>query len=260
MQRERESNRADLHPHTTYSDGQLSPKDLVELSVKLGLEIIAITDHNTTDGLSEGLAAAKKHPHLHVIPGVELTTTEDGVHILGYFVDYELPWFLSELARLRKSQRRSLEQTVKKLDGLAIHVVWRRILDLAGKGSVGRRHVALAMLEKGYVASIDEAFDLYLGHNGSARTTMAYNLTPTEAMAMVARASGLPVLAHPAYIPDLESLIVELKGGGLVGLEAYCWGYGSEAVTRLLRVARRHRLLPLGGSDFHSPKVTGARL
>lgn len=245
------SGRADLHLHTTYSDGQLAPKDLVGLSVERGLQIIAVTDHNTTGGLTEALAAAEKHAGLQVIPGVELSTGVDGVHILGYFVVYELGWFQSELARIRRSQRQSIRETVGKLGDLGLHVAWRRVLEMASEGSVGRRHIALAMLEKGYVASIDEAFYLYLGRNGSVRTEMAYNLTPAEAVAVVVRANGLPVLAHPAHLPGLESLVVDLKGGGLVGLEAYCWGYASQTITRLLALARRHRLLSLGGSDFH---------
>jgi len=233
---------------------------VVELAAERGLKIIAITDHNTTDGLAEAQAAAENHTDLEVIPGVELTTRADGVHILGYFMNYGLPWFQTELARLRRSQRQSIRETVSKLRDLGLHVVWRRVLELAGKGSVGRPHVALAMVEKGYVASTGEAFELYLGRNDSVLTEMVHNLTPAEAATMITRAGGLSVLAHPAYLADLESLVIELKGGGLVGMEVYCWGYDSEAVARLLAVARRHRLLPLGGSDFHGQEVTQGRL
>jgi len=251
---------ADLHLHTTYSDGQMSPDDLVELAAGRGLKIIAITDHNTTDGLAEAQAAAENHADIEVIPGVELTTRADGVHILGYFVNYGLAWFQTELARLRSSQRQSIRGTVRQLRDLGMHVTWRRVVELAGRGSAGRPHIALAMLEKGYVASTDEAFELYLGRNDSVLTEMVHNLTPAEAATMITRAGGLSVLAHPAYLADLESLVIELKGGGLVGMEVYCWGYDRETVTRLLEASRRHRLLPLGGSDFHGLEVTQGRL
>ena len=171
---------ADLHLHTIYSDGLLTPQDLVELAVERGLKIIAITDHNTTDGLAEAQAAAENHADLEVIPGVELTTSADGVHILGYFMNYGLPWFQTELARLRSSQRQSIRETVQKLRDLGLNITWRRVLELAGRGSVGRPHIALAMLEKGYVASTDEAFELYLGRLTETLALRFYKLQAAQ--------------------------------------------------------------------------------
>jgi len=246
------ASRADLHCHTTFSDGSLTPTQLVARAVQRGLEVLALTDHDCTDGLPEALEAAAGHPGFLLIPGIELSTDvpENEVHVLGYFLDWRLPAFQEHLERLRRSRLNRGEAMVDKLRDLGIDLSWERVQEIAGDGAVGRPHIALAMLEAGHIKTLDEAFDLYLGRNGPAYVERE-KMTPAEAVEMIAGVSGLPVLAHPAQLPHLDSFLEELKGIGLLGMEVYYQDYGPEDIERLLAAARARDLLPLGGSDFH---------
>jgi len=242
----------DLHLHTTASDGRLTPEEVVRLAASKGLTVIAITDHDSVEGISPALKAAAAFPPLRVIPGVEINTdAPDGaVHILGYFMDYEDTEFRTTLKRLRQSRELRAQQMIDKLDGLGVHVDWQRVQELAAGGSMGRPHIAQAMLENGHISSFEEAFAKYIGRKGPAYVKRV-RLSPVEAVQMVVKASGLPVLAHPADIGDLEALLRELKEAGLVGLEAYYNGYRRSTVQRLVGLAKKHGLLTSGGSDFH---------
>jgi predicted metal-dependent phosphoesterase TrpH len=244
--------RADLHTHSTYSDGHLTPNELVERAVSKGLEVIALTDHDCTDGIAEAREAAQKHPGLLFVPGVELSTDvpHDEVHVLGYFLDWRNPRFQDRLARLRRSRLERGQKMLAKLKRLGMDVSWHRVKELAGDGAVGRPHIALAMMEAGYISSLEEAFERYLGRNGPAYVERE-KITPVEAVELLTEASGLAVLAHPRDLQDLESLLAELKRAGLIGLEVYYQDYDHHAIERLLEIARQHGLLPLGGSDFH---------
>lgn len=242
----------DLHLHTTASDGRLTPAEVVQVAATKGLTIIAITDHDSVEGVSSAREAAGHFPSLRVIPGVEINTdAPDGaVHILGYFMDYENMEFRSGLKALRHSRELRAQKMLTKLEGLGIHVDWQRVQELAGGGSMGRPHIAQAMLERGYISSLEEAFIKYIGRRGPAYVKRA-RLSAVEAVEMVLRAGGLPVLAHPADINNLEALVVKLKGVGLVGLEAYYDGYRKKTVQRLVGLADKYGLLTSGGSDFH---------
>jgi len=242
----------DLHLHTTYSDGTLTPTELVNLCARRGLRIIAITDHDITDGLPEALAAARAHPDLLLIPGVEISTDvpHNEVHVLGYFIDFHNRAFQERLSRFRRSRLERGRRMVEKLGELGMPIAWERVQEIAGEGSVARPHIAQAMVEAGYVASIAEAFERYIGRNGPAYVERE-KMTPAEAVELIVRAGGLPVLAHPRDLEELDAYLEELKGVGLVGVEVYYQDYDEETIQRLLEAARRHRLLPLGGSDFH---------
>ena len=244
--------RADLHCHTTYSDGSLTPTELVDRAVQRGLEIMALTDHDCTDGIPEALEAASRHPGFLLIPGIELSTDvpEDEVHVLGYFIDWESGAFQERLHRLRHSRLSRGQAMLAKLRDLGIDLSWERVQEIAGEGAVGRPHIALAMLEGGHIKTLDEAFDNYLGRNGPAYVERE-KMIPTEAVDLITSVSGLPVLAHPAQLKDLDPFLDELKGAGLLGIEVYYQYYSPEEIDRLLEVAGRHNLLPLGGSDFH---------
>jgi hypothetical protein len=139
---------------------------------------------------------------------------------------------------------------VAKLSQLGIQLDWGRVLELVAGASVGRPHIAQAMLERGYISSMEEAFAKYIGRNGPAYVERE-KLTPIEAVELARKAGGLPVLAHPANIAGLNSLVIELKQAGLVGLEAYYDGYMGEVVSQLDALAREHGLIPCGGSDYH---------
>ena len=243
---------ADLHLHTTYSDGTLTPLKLMELCARRGLKVIAITDHDITDGIAEAAQEAQAYPDLLVIPGVEISTDVplSEVHILGYFVDYEDRVFQEKLTQFRRSRLERGRRMVEKLGELGLPISWARVQAIAGEGSVARPHVAQALVEAGYVASIAEAFDRYIGRNGPAYVERE-KMTPAEAVELIVKASGLPALAHPRELEDLEQRLPEMKTAGLIGIEVYYQDYGEETIERLLSVARRHGLLPLGGSDYH---------
>jgi predicted metal-dependent phosphoesterase TrpH len=246
------ASKADLHTHTTYSDGSLTPAQLVARAVQRGLQVMALTDHDCTDGLPEALEEAARHPGFLLIPGVELSTDvpQNEVHVLGYFIEWQSPAFQERLRRLRVSRLDRGRAMLAKLRDLGIDLSWERVQQIAGDGAVGRPHIALAMLEAGHIKTLEEAFDLYLGRNGPAYVERE-KMTPAEAVEMITSVRGLPVLAHPAQLEDLDHFLEELKGAGLLGLEVYYQDYSPEVIDRLLDVARRHELLPLGGSDFH---------
>jgi predicted metal-dependent phosphoesterase TrpH len=246
--------KVDLHVHTTASDGQYSPADVVRMALDRGLRALAITDHDSVAGVSAALVAAQ-NTALEVIPGVEMSTEVRGeVHVLGYFLDTEDAGFLALLDRLRHARRDRAQRMVALLDELGLHVSWQRVVDLASDGAYGRPHIARVMVEQGLVPRTQDAYELYIGRDGPAYVSR-YKLTPAEAVRAIAQAGGLPVLAHPDKIENLEALISELVVEGLVGLEAYYNGYAPEVVQNLLSLARKHGLAATGGSDFHGAQV-----
>ncbi len=244
---------ADLHLHTTASDGRLKPAEVVELAAKRGLRVIAITDHDTTDGLVDAFEAAKLFPSLTVIPGVELGTDipQGEIHILGLFIRYQDVSFQETLARLRDSRVDRAKRMLERLAAMNMPLKWERVLAFADGGAVGRPHVARAMLEVGYVSSQQEAFDKYIGRNGPAYAERE-KFTPEEAVALVRKQGGLPILCHPADVENLDSQVATLVKAGLIGIEVYYGDYSQETVRSLARLARKHNLIPCGGSDYHA--------
>ena len=244
--------KADFHLHTTASDGRFSPEKVVQLAAERGLEVIAITDHDSVAGVIAAMKAAESFPPLKVIPGVEINTDipNGEVHILGYFIDYRSQELRQTLRRLRQARRRRAHKIVDKLAQLGIEVEWERVKKLAAGGSIGRPHIAQAMLEQGYISRLQEAFNRYIGRYGPAYVERE-RLSPVGAVKLVAKAGGLPVLAHPAGIDNLEELLEQLTAEGLVGLEAYYNGYGQRTVKFLVNIADKHGLIITGGSDFH---------
>jgi len=244
--------KVDLHIHSTISDGQLSPADIVLKAAELGLTVMAITDHDTVDGIAPALVAAQAFPGLNVIPGVEISTDVPNgeVHLLGYFIDYTDPELEATLSRFRGSRVQRAQRMLTKLEAFGIHIEWQRVQEIAGSGSIGRPHIAQAMLEKGYIASLKEAFVKYIGR-GSPAYVEREKMTPVEAVELVLRANGLPVLAHPLTTDVREMTVVELKAAGLVGIEVYYNGYTADEINGLLNLANRHNLIATGGSDYH---------
>jgi predicted metal-dependent phosphoesterase TrpH len=248
---------ADLHIHSTASDGKLTPADVVLEAARRGLSFIALTDHDNIDGIASAEATARAFPQLKVIPGIEISTeaAEGEVHVLGYFIDYTDAEFNAALDRFKNSRLQRGQKMVAKLEKLGIHLDWQRVTEIAGGSTIGRPHIAQAMLEKGYVTSFKQAFIEYLGHNRPAYVERD-KMTPKEAAELITKAEGLPVLAHPLTLPNPEALIAELKAGGLVGLEAYYNGYTPEEVSRLLALADKYKLIVTGGSDYHGIEDT----
>ncbi len=242
----------DLHLHSTASDGRLTPQQLVVMAADSGLEVIAITDHDSVEGVVPALEAAQQFPRLKVIPGVEVSTDvpHGEIHILGYFIDYCDPELIGVLERLRHSRRIRAQRMLGKLATLGIPIEWERVEKIAGDGSIGRPHIAQAMFERGYVFSLKEAFLKYIGREGPAYVERE-KMTPEQAVELLVKAGGLPVLAHPADINQLEELIPRLQKVGLVGIEAYYNGYPSKSCRYLASLASKYGLVASGGSDYH---------
>ena len=252
---------ADLHLHTTASDGRLTPTQLIELVATKGLGAVAITDHDSTEGLAEAFQAARAFPQLTVIPGLELSTDLPGneIHVLAYYIEYDEPRVQETLKKFRLGRLDRGRMIVEKLRDLGVEIEWQRVQEIAGEGAVGRPHIALAMVEKGYIRQPQDAFSGYIERNGPAYAERE-KLTPREAMALIKSWGGVAVLAHPLDLSDLEDTLVELKDSGLAGMEVFYAQYSVEQIQDLADVADRHALLPCGGSDYHALGNSGEPL
>ena len=252
----------DLHLHTTYSDGRLTPTELVRLCAQSDLRVISVSDHDSTEAMPEALEAARSFPQLTIIPGIELSTDVPGaeIHVLGYFVDYQDAEFQRVLKRFREGRQERARQIVEKLGKLGVKVSWDRVEELSDGGAIGRPHIAQAMVEAGYIQYPRDAFDQYLGRNGRAYVERP-KLTPAEAIGILLDNGALPVMAHPTYsvtksdrdeVDALMKILTELKGAGLMGMEVYYGGYSPEQVGQLAALADELGLVPCGGSDYHA--------
>jgi hypothetical protein len=242
--------KADLHVHTTASDGTSTPQQVVELAASCGLKAIAITDHDAIGGIEEAIQASCGLG-IEVIPGVEINTEHNNreVHILGYFIRYNDEEFQARLIELQNARLIRIEKIVHRLKSLKLPVELSRVLELAGAGSVGRPHIAMVMVEKGYVNSITDAFQQYLGYGASAFIPR-YKLDPAEAVGIIRQAGGVAVMAHPG-LANCDHLISELVKFGLQGLEVYYPEHSPDMVRRYLSLARNYGLIVTGGSDYH---------
>ena len=243
----------DLHLHTTASDGRLSPTGLVNLLGEQGLRFVSITDHDSTEGLAEAYKAKNRFPDLQLIPGIELSADagDSEIHVLGYFLDWKDPDFQRVLADLRQGRVGRGQAMVERLGELGLPVEWDRVLHFAGDGAVGRPHIALAMVEQGYVPAVREAFDLYLGRDGPAYVERR-KLSPEDAVGIIRKVGGAAVLAHPSYVNNLESHLARMKDAGLAGMEVFYGHYPPKTVRELGEIAKRFDLLTCGGSDYHA--------
>ncbi|GJL61118.1 MAG: PHP-like protein [Nitrospirales bacterium] len=247
--------RIDLHTHTHFSDGSFSPTALVQLAHQQGVSILAITDHDTTEGLPEAMATAHHLP-IEIIPGIELSTEFQGreTHMLGYFMDLTDPKFQSRLKQLRATRVDRLHHILDRLHTLKVEISLSEVEQVAGGGTMGRPHIAHMLIEKGYVKGIKEAFDRFLGVRGAAYVR---RIVPeaAEIMTWITEAGGIPVLAHPFWeglgadkTTDSCRTLVEQ---GLRGLEVFYGTFSARQISINLNLARKFDLLMTGGSDFH---------
>ncbi|GLI06965.1 PHP-like protein [Paenibacillus tyrfis] len=249
---------ADLHTHTLASDGTGPPADNVRLAAEAGLAAVAITDHDTVGGLREAMEAGLKYG-IAVVPGVEISTVHAGqdIHVLGYWIDDTDPQFLARLAELREVRNRRNEMIVNKLQELGLSVTMDDVLESlrtskkAGD-TVGRPHIADALVRKGYVNSMAEAFDRYLA-KGAAAYVNPPRITPQQAVEWILEAGGAPVLAHPGLYGQ-DELIPLLAEVGLVGVEAFHSDHTPEQEAHYEALAAAYGLLVTAGSDYHGER------
>ena len=245
----------DFHVHSNISDGTLTPTEVVKMAADKGLAAIALTDHDTIDGVEEALRAGETYG-IRVIPGIEISADYNGsdLHILGLNIDYKNDEFAGRVAVCRDSRDGRNLKMVEKMQAQGFPVTWDIMLDRFGDNSITRAHFAKYLLDEGYVASKDEAFAKYL-NPGCPCYVSRVKVTPKEAIEMILLAGGHPVLAHPLLyrMPKdrLESVIVMLQGYGLQGIEARYSLNRVEDDVFLEKLATRHGLGMTGGSDFH---------
>jgi predicted metal-dependent phosphoesterase TrpH len=249
----------DLHSHTTASDGTLSPRELVRLAARHGVRVLAVTDHDSTSGVREAMDEARGLPSLEIVPGLEINCDVPGaeVHVLGYCVDWEAAWFQQFLGAQQEERRQRVYRIAARLAELGVPIDPDAVFALVKEGSAGRPHVAQAMVDRGHVQSVREAFDRYLSLNGPANVPRK-RLTPAEAVRIIRRARGVPVLAHPG-LANRDELIPELVEAGLLGIEAFYPEHSAGQITAYREMCGRLGLIATGGSDFHGPRVGGVR-
>ena len=241
---------ADLHVHTFHSDGTFTPDEVVDAAHKKGLSAIAITDHDSVDGIAPSMAAAGKCG-IEIIPGVELTAEEENleIHILGYFIDWKEGWFEKKLEKIRQARLERIHAMVDKLKKSGVDIDAEKVFKVSGPGAVGRLHLAMALYNEGITASISEAFRKYIGDK-SPCYVKKYKLTPKEAADMITKLGGVPVLAHP-HVLGRDDLIARFVKDGIRGIEVYHTEHAPVTSTRYEEIALNHGLLITGGSDCH---------
>jgi predicted metal-dependent phosphoesterase TrpH len=252
----------DLHTHTTASDGTYTAAELVAEAARRGVRVLAVTDHDSTEAVEPALAAAREHPPLEIVSGIEINTESPRgeVHILGFFVDHTAAWFRGLLAEFRADRAQRVYRIAERLAALGCPIDPAEVFALVREGSAGRPHVAQVMVQHGYVGSVKEAFDRYLRAGGPAHVPHR-KLPPPEACELIHRAGGVAVLAHPGFEDSSEALARELAGArALDGIECYYTEHTPAQTARFLALCRELHLVATGGSDFHGPAVRAATL
>lgn len=252
--------RADLHTHSTASDGTLAPADLVTQASRRGLTILALTDHDTTAGLAEAIVAGEAHG-VRVIPGIELSTDVSAgeIHVLGYGIDPASTTLQAALERYRAARLERAARIVARLRELGIHLPEGSVQASASDASLGRPHIARALVAAGHVQTVSEAFDRYLGNDKPAYIASERKPTPAEAIALIRSVGGLPVHAHPFTSNEFPNSLPGMIEAGLAGIEVYYAEYTHDRREALARIAAEHGLLATGGSDYHGEQFKERR-
>jgi hypothetical protein len=242
----------DLHAHTTASDGTLSPTELVRLAKDHELRALAVTDHDTVDGIAEARAEAEALG-VELVPGVEISATfgSVAVHVLGLFIEYREPWLVEFFAEAAERRIDRVHEMVAKLGKLGIEIDAREVFARSSHGTVGRPHVAEVLLARGVASSLADVFARFLG-DGCPAYVGYEKVSLEQALALIDRAGGIASLAHP-YVFDNDGLIPEMVSRGLPGLEVYHRDHSLEQIAAYESIANEHSLLATGGSDFHRP-------
>lgn len=242
--------RVDLHLHSDYSDGTFTPTEVVERAHQAGLGCIALTDHDTMDGYPEAAAAAAARG-LELLPALELSSLNGfECHLLGYLVDPEQAAFQQTLAALKLRRVARMTHMVERLQQIGVRITTTQVLEIAGRGTVGRLHLARALVGCGVITKPEEAFPKYLSP-GRPGYVPEHQLKPAEAIALIRQAGGVPVLAHPCDLKHPDQEIHELRDAGLAGLEVYHARHTASDIKRFAQTAKTLGLLMTGGSDCH---------
>ncbi len=247
---------ADLHLHTTFSDGTDAPARVVELAHQAGLSALAITDHDNTDALAIAEPVARRLG-LELIPGIEMSASADGreVHMLGFLMQLDHPTLVRHLSEQQARRIERVREMARKLERVGVRIDAEEVLRLAGEGTVGRPHVARVLLKRGYVSTMAEAFQKYIGPDNPGFVPGS-PLSPAQVIRVIREAGGIPVLAHPIYL-KCDPLIESFVRDGLAGLEVYHSSHTPEEVLRYEQLADRFALLKTGGSDYHGNAKEG---
>ena len=251
---------ADLHLHTNFSDGTLSPQELVNISLKKKLAAIAVSDHDTVEAIEPAIKAADSKD-IEVLPAIELSADYDAkeVHILGYLIDYKSQKLLDKLTFLNQKRVERIVQMIKKLKEFnGIDIEFDEIKEISGKGTISRLHLARLMVRKGYVKSIIEAFAKYIGDRSLAYVC-GFHFSPPEAIKLIEDIKGISVLAHP-YTMRSQELIAGLVDCGLKGIEVYYPEHSPSQTVYYENLAKKYNLLVTGGSDYHGEIKPGVQL
>ncbi|HLZ25739.1 MAG TPA: PHP domain-containing protein [Chloroflexota bacterium] len=244
----------DLHLHSIVSDGRLSPGDLVRHAYAHGVRVMALSDHDTTDGVAEAQQVGEALG-VRVIPAIELSTDLPGasIHVLGLFLNHENAEFQSVIRGFREARLTRAAEMVEALTRLGAPITLARVFEIAGEGSVGRPHVAQALLEAGHIQSIDEAFDRFIGRGGPAYFE-GFRLEPAEGIRLIHSVGGLAAWAHPNELDgkDWRQYLQAVVSAGIDGLEVYySKEYGPEIAAQMHEACKTYDLVPTVGSDFH---------
>jgi len=248
----------DLHTHTTASDGRLSSAELVRKAVEEKITALAVTDHDTVDGIDPALeAAAQPGGGPEIIPGIEVSANyqDASVHVLGLFVRHREPWLVEFFSQARERRIERIHRILAKLDAVGVSIDAEDVFAKSTHGTVGRPHVAEVLVDQRVVSSFSEAFDRYLGHGAPAYVGYE-KVTLRDATDLITRAGGVASLAHPGLM-ERDELIPGMVEDGLQAIEAYHTDHSPEVATRYLEMAERLGLLVTGGSDFHTVDGTG---
>lgn len=246
-----ESTYADLHIHSYFSDGFLSPTQVVEYASKLGLRAISLTDHDTVDGLDEAIAAGEKF-NVEVITGIELSATIDDrdIHILGYLFDHQDEDFKNAVDVYKRERINRAEKIVQKLNKFGVHVDMDQVMARAGKGAVGRPHIADAVVQAGFAKDTNSVFRDFLGYGGSAYEDK-YKISPEVAIRLIRKAGGVSFLAHPSFGMK-QKYLYQVISSGINGIECTHPKHTQDASLYFQRIVKQYHLLQSGGSDCHA--------
>ena len=241
---------ADLHVHTSCSDCAFTPREVVEQAARAGLNLVAITDHDTMEGVAEARQAGER-VGVEIVPGVEISSYhgEEEFHVIGLYLNSTNVAFLERLKTFRKARRDRILEIVEKLGKIGVHLDGHEVLELADSGSPTRAHVAHALVENGYAGTLSEAFARYIGDSGPGFVPKRY-MTVEETVREIRSLGGVSILAHPG-LTDRDGYIALFAEMGMNGLEAFYPSYSRIKTQHYLDMSRRMGLLVGGGSDYH---------